>query len=55
MIIENGKIVIATEDELFGNYLKAGWDDIMSFPDYKRKCIALGTKVIYEGGADNDE
>ena len=54
MIVENGKIVIATEEELFEHYLKAGFDDLMSFPDYKSKCIKFGTKVICEEGADND-
>ena len=52
MKIENGKIVQATEDELFGVYLARGFDEIMSFVDYKERCEAAGTEVITEGGAE---
>lgn len=48
MTVKNGKIIKATESELFGHYLKQGWDDIMSFPEYKQRCIALGTEIIEE-------
>ena len=51
MKIENGKIVQATEDELFGVYLARGFDEIMSFVEYKERCEAAGTKVIEKGGA----
>ena len=37
MKIENGKIVEATENELFDLYLKRGMDDIMDFNEYKRQ------------------
>ena len=52
MTIKNGKIAKATEDELFGHYLKLGWDNIMSFTDYKRRCVELGTEIVEEDGAE---
>lgn len=48
MKIKNGKIVEATESELFGHYLKVGFDDVMSFIDFKRKCEIAGTKILDE-------
>lgn len=48
MKVKNGKIAEATESELFEVYLRRGLDDIMSFIDYKRRCVELGTKVIEE-------
>lgn len=53
MTIKNGKIAKATEDELFSVYLKRGFDDVMSFPDYKQRCVELGTEIV-EDGADNE-
>lgn len=53
MKVKDGKIVQATEDELFAYYLKRGFDDLMSFDDYKKRCIELGTEVIEKGGDDN--
>ena len=50
MTIKNGKIATATEAELFDVYLKRGFDDIMSFPDYKNRCVELGTQIIEEDG-----
>lgn len=50
MKIENNKIVECTEDELFEHYLIAGFDDLMSFDDYRERCEAHGTKVIPKGG-----
>ena len=45
MKIEDGKIVEATENELFDYYLTRGWDDIMSFPEFlermKRSCCKV--------------
>ena len=49
MKVKNGKITEATEDELFEVYLKRGFDDIMSFYDYKAQCMRLGTKIVEEG------
>ena len=48
MTVKNGKIVKATEDELFKYYLKRGFDDIMSFTEYRNRCIELGTQIIDE-------
>lgn len=46
MIIgSNNKILEATEQELFRYYLRAGWDDIYSFIDYKRLMIEHGVKI----------
>ena len=52
MKVKNGKIEQATEIELFELYLKRGFDDLMSFTDYKQRCIELGTEVIEEEGAE---
>lgn len=46
MKVENGKIVEATESELFDYYLTRGWDDIMSFPDYLEKMKSAGVEVV---------
>ena len=48
MIIKNGKIAEATESELFSHYLKNGWDDIMSFTDYMKRCVEKGTIIKEE-------
>lgn len=48
MTTKNGKVLKATEGELFGHYLKSGFDTIMSFPEYKSRCIDNGTEVIEE-------
>lgn len=49
MKMENGKIIEITEDELFSLYLKRGFDDIMSFPDYVEKFKAAGCCVLAGG------
>lgn len=46
MNVEGGKIKEATENELFSLYLKRGFDDIMSFGDYKKRCQDLGTEIV---------
>ena len=46
MKVENGKIVEATESELFDYYLTRKWDDIMSFPDYLEKMKSAGVEVV---------
>ena len=46
MKVENGKIAECTEEELFDYYISRGFDDIMSFTEYKQRCIANGTTVI---------
>lgn len=45
MIIKNGKIAECTEGELFGVYLERGYDDIMSFTQYKNECVRFGTRI----------
>ena len=45
MTIKNGKIAEATESELFNYYLSRGFDDIMSFTDYMKRCVENGTII----------
>lgn len=45
MKVENGKIVEATEGELFSLYLDRGMDDIMDFHEYRRRMEAAGCAV----------
>ncbi len=52
MKIENGKIVQATEDELYSIYLSREWFEIMPFDEFKERWEAAGTKVIEKGGAE---
>lgn len=46
MKIHYGKIVEATEAELFDYYVKSGWSEIMTYIDFKERCVKQGTKVI---------
>lgn len=46
MKVKDGKIVQATEEELFNYYLGKGYDDLFPFDFYKRRCVELGTEVI---------
>lgn len=46
MEIERGKIVSATDIELFIHWLESGWCNIYSYTDYKNRVKAFGTKVI---------
>ena len=48
MVVEGGKIVKATDSELYAHWLRCGLDDIMSYDDYKRQCIALGVEAVEE-------
>lgn len=52
MKIENGKIVEATKVELFDYYLKRGFDEIYSFPDYCERCELYGTKIVDKEGSE---
>ena len=45
MILENNKIVEATENELFGYYLSRGYDDVMDFHTFKQGCQKGGTRI----------
>ena len=48
MKIENGKIVEATEVELFKEYLKNEWDLIMPFDEYMAKMQKCGVTIVDE-------
>ena len=48
MKAENGKIVEATESELFALYLKKDMDLVMDFPTYVRKMKQEGCTVAEE-------
>ena len=48
MDIKNGKIVKATQHEMYRYWLEQGWDEIMSFPDYLERCVEHGTEIIYD-------
>lgn len=45
MKVEDGKIVEATENELFGLYLERGMDDVMDFHEYRRRMEKAGCRV----------
>ena len=53
MKIVDGKIAEATRDEMFDYYLTRGFDDVMSFAEFLRRCKENGTKITAkkEGGA----
>ena len=42
---ENGKIISATEDELFSLYLDRGYDECMDFHEYKARMREAGCEV----------
>ena len=46
MRLESGKIVEATENELFEYWLQQGYDDFIPFDTFKWKCEKNGTKII---------
>ena len=46
MEVKSGKIVEATDIELFRYWLESGWCDVYSYPDYKNRVKELGTRVI---------
>ena len=54
MKIKNGKIVEATELELYDYYLAREWFEVYSFPHYKRLCKALGMKIVDKEVRDAD-
>ena len=45
MKIENGKIKECTDAELRAYWLARGYDDFMSYPDYRAACERAGTIV----------
>lgn len=54
MKVENGKIVEATENELFAQYLRSDWDELFSFPEYLALLKYQGVKVVDEHADDQD-
>ena len=46
MKIKNGKIIEATEDELFKRWLKLELDDLYAFDDYLKRMKANGVNII---------
>ena len=46
MVIENGKIIEMTEDELYCTYLDRDLAMCMDFNEYKTRMMALGTKIV---------
>ena len=46
MEVKSGKIVEATDIELFRYWSESGWCDDYSYPDYKNRVKELGTRVI---------
>lgn len=55
IISEKNKILEATEMELFRYYLRAGWDDVYSFPDYKRLMVEHGVKIKNDNKRSDDK
>lgn len=54
MIVEHGKIIKATEMELFDKWLK-GFDEIVDFETYKRACRYNGTTITEDGNNDTED
>lgn len=52
MIKKHGKIIEATEEELFGVFLKTETYEIMTFDDYVNRMKEAGTKVIEDERED---
>lgn len=46
MEVKCGKIIEATDIELFEYWLESGWCDVYSYTDYKNRVKELGTRVI---------
>ena len=52
MKIENGKIIEATESELYSVYLQRELYELYDFHDYLKRCEDAGTKIV---GKKEDE
>ena len=46
MVVKQSKIVSCTNSELFKFYLDSGWDEVMDYNEYKRRCKDNGTTII---------
>ena len=49
-----GKIIEATEDELYNKYLKEEYYTIMSFPQFLDNCKRGGTKIIQKNSKSEE-
>ena len=47
MVVEDGKIVKATNDELF-EYWMQRYDDVFTYEQFKLGCMANGTLIVQE-------
>lgn len=45
MVIEKGKIVECTDEELYKYWLQV-WSNILPYNEYKERCKGIGMKVI---------
>ncbi len=45
MIVVNNKIIACTESELF-DYWLTRYDDIWSYPEYKRRMVEAGVEIV---------
>ena len=45
MVITDGKITSATEDEMYRLYLNSGYDDCFDFREYKTRMAAAGCEI----------
>ncbi len=43
-----GKIVEATESELFRIYVERGWGEVLDYREFRALCEQRGTKIIKE-------
>lgn len=48
MVIKDGKIISATESELYAYWLEREYDEIYTFPDYLRRMKEIGVEVTEE-------
>lgn len=48
MKVKNGKIIEATDKELYIYWLKSDWCEIYDYATYKEECKENGTKIIGE-------
>ena len=44
-----------TENELYGLYLRGGWDDVYDFPTFMAKCELGGMTITKEDTANDKE
>lgn len=53
MIVENGKIIEATRDEIYNFWLTEEWEEIITFPDFLRAMERVGVKIVKESNDGN--